>query len=310
MSTPAANPTRVALDELIALAPLARGARLARRRPASAAEAGGLRSRWRGRGMDFRESRIYQPGDEIRHMDWRVTARSGKAHTKLFEEEREQALLLVMDFNPSMRFGSRVRFKNVQAARAAAFLAWTAGGAGDRVGALAFGGGVAGEVKPASGRRGVLGVLRALHDWDAAAAPDRHGSLEEGLVRLRRLLRPGVRVVVVSDGFLPGADAPRRLTEIAARHELALVLPCDALELAPPPPGRYAVHLGGLRGMLDFSDRATREAWASRLAAPRAELTAHCRRLGIRVAELETQADLRPALAPLLASGRSAVRAP
>jgi uncharacterized protein (DUF58 family) len=120
MPIPADHPTRVALDELIALAPLARGARLARRRPPSAAAAGGLPSRWRGRGMDFRESRIYQPGDEIRHMDWRVTARSGKAHTKLFEEEREQALLLVMDFNPSMRFGTRVRFKNVQAARAAA----------------------------------------------------------------------------------------------------------------------------------------------------------------------------------------------
>jgi hypothetical protein len=156
----------------------------------------------------------------------------------------------------------------------------------------------------------VLAVLRALRDWDAAAAPDRHASLEDGLARLRPLLRPGVRVVVVSDGFLPGAGAPRRLAEIAVRHELALVLPCDALELAPPPPGRYAVHLGGLRGVLDLSDRATREAWANRLSAPRAGLTAHCRRQGIRVAELETHADLRLALASLLVPSRSGARAP
>ena len=305
MSTVPLHSTRVVLDELIAIAPLARGTRQARRRPPTATQSGGLRSRWRGRGMDFRESRIYQPGDEIRHMDWRVTARSGKAHTKLFEEEREQALLLVMDLNPSMRFGTRVRFKNVQAARAAAFLAWAAGGSGDRVGALAFGGGVDAEVKPASGRRGVLAVLRALRDWDAAATPDRQASLEDGLARLHRLLRPGVRAVVVSDGFQSGEGAMKRLAEINVRHELALVLPCDTLELAPPPPGRYPVHLGALRGVLDFSDRAIRETWTERLSRPRAELEAHCRRIGIRFAELETQADLRSALAPLLGTRRA-----
>lgn len=114
--------TQVALDELIALAALAHGTSLARSRRSTALRSGGNASRWRGRGVDFRESRIYQPGDEIRHMDWRVTARSGKPHTKLFEEEREQGLLLAMDLNPGMRFGTRVRFKSVQAARAACTL--------------------------------------------------------------------------------------------------------------------------------------------------------------------------------------------
>ncbi len=93
-------------------------------------------------------------------MDWRVTARSGRPHTKLFQEEREQSILLIVDANPSMRFGTRVRFKSVQAARTAALLAWACVQSGDRIGALGFGPDFIGEVKPNGGPRGALRVLR------------------------------------------------------------------------------------------------------------------------------------------------------
>ena len=292
--------THVALDELIALSALAHGASLARRRRTVALRSGTSGSRWRGRGVDFRESRIYQPGDEIRHMDWRVTARSGKPHTKLFEEEREQGLLLASDLNPSMRFGTRVRFKSVQAARAAALMAWMAGAAGDRVGALGFGGGVDGEVKPAGGRRGVLRALRALRDWDAAVEPTRQEPLSRALARIRRLLRPGMRLVLLSDGFSADAEAATLLPQLAARHEITLVLLRDALELAPPPPGRYALHLGASRRILDFSDPRVRGSWTERFSASRALLLEQARRLGMRTVELDAHADLRRALAPLL----------
>jgi len=303
-----ANPTRVALDELIALGALAHGSSLARSRRSLALNAGGVTSRRRGRGVDFRESRIYQPGDEIRHMDWRVTARSGRPHTKLFEEEREQGLLLALDLNASMRFGTRVRFKNVQAARAGALLAWMASAAGDRVGALGFGGGVDGEVKPAGGRRGVLRVLRALRDWDAAADPARQELLSRALVRVRRLLRPGMRLVLLSDGFGVDDAAATLLPQLAARHEITFVLLRDALEVSPPPPGRYALHLGSARRVLDFGDAAVRRGWSERFATSRQRAIDLCAKLGIRVIELDAHADLRRALAPLLArSGRSAV---
>lgn len=296
--------TQVALDELIALAALAHGTSLARSRRSTALRSGGNASRWRGRGVDFRESRIYQPGDEIRHMDWRVTARSGKPHTKLFEEEREQGLLLAMDLNPGMRFGTRVRFKSVQAARAAALLAWMATAAGDRVGALGFGGGVNGEVKPAGGRRGALHVLRALRDWDAAADRETQEPLSRVLARVRRLLLPGMRLVFLSDGFSTDAEVARLLPQIAGRHEISLVLLRDALELAAPPPGRYALHLGAARRILDFSDAGVRGAWTERFAASRGRLLGLCTKLGIRVIELDGDADLRRALAPLLARSR------
>ncbi|MGN6520535.1 MAG: DUF58 domain-containing protein [Dokdonella sp.] len=295
---------RVALDELIALAALAHGGSLMRSRRSPALRSGTSSSRWRGRGVDFRESRIYQPGDEIRHMDWRVTARSGKPHTKLFEEEREQGLLLAIDLNPGMRFGTRVRFKSVQAARAAALLAWMASAAGDRIGALGFGGGIDGEVKPAGGRRGVLHVLRALRDWDAAATADRQAPLSNALARVRRLLRPGMRLVLLTDGFSADAEAEALLPQLAGRHEITVVLLRDALELAPPPPGRYAIHLGAARRVLDFSDARVRGSWTERFSASRARLLEQARRLGLRVLELDAHADLRRALAPLLARSR------
>jgi uncharacterized protein (DUF58 family) len=303
MSVPP-NSVRVALDELIALGALAHGASLARNRRSPALRAGGNMSRWRGRGVDFRESRIYQSGDEIRHMDWRVTARSGKPHTKLFEEEREQGLLLVMDLNPGMRFGTRVRFKSVQAARAAAVLAWMACAAGDRVGALGFGGGINGEVKPAGGRRGVLHVLRALRDWDAAADIAMQGPLSRALSRVRRLLLPGMRLVLLSDGFSTDAETAQLLPQLAGRHEIALVLLRDALELAPPPPGRYALHLGATRRILDFSEDRVREAWTERFTTSRERLRNLCAKLGVRTIDLDGHADLRRALAPLLARNR------
>lgn len=292
---------RVALDELIALAALAHGASLARSRRSPALRAGGSTSRWRGRGVDFRESRIYQPGDEIRHMDWRVTARSGKPHTKLFEEEREQGLLLALDLNPGMRFGTRMRFKSVQAARAAALLAWMASAGGDRVGALGFGGGIDGEVKPAGGRRGVLRVLRALRDWDAVADPASQEPLSRALSRLRRLLRPGMRLVLLSDGFSTDAEAAQLLPQLAGRHEIAVVLLRDALELEAPPPGRYALHLGPTRRVIDFADAKVRSAWSERFAASREQLRGLCKKLGVRVLDLDGHADLRRALGPLLA---------
>ena len=309
MSSPHTNPTHVALDELIALSAVAHGASLARSRRSPALRAGGHASRWRGRGVDFRESRIYLPGDEIRHMDWRVTARSGTPHTKVFQEEREQGLLLVMDLNPGMRFGTRTRFKNVQAARAAALLAWMGAAAGDRVGALGFGGGINGEVKPAGGRRGVLHVLRALRDWDAAADPARQDPLSLGLARVRRLLRPGMRMVLMTDGFSADAESAQLLPQLAGRHEIAVIMLRDALEIAPPPPGRYALHLGAARRVLDFSDAAVRGAWTQRFADAREKLRSECQRVGARVLDLDGHADLRRALAPLLARTRHSLGA-
>lgn len=288
---------RVELPDLLSISALARGAGISESRRVSTAQSGLHVSRWRGRGVDFRESRIYQAGDDIRHMDWRVTARSGRPHTKLFEEEREHGLLLLVDFNPGMRFGTRVRFKSVQAARAASLLAWLASADGDRVGICGFGGGINGEVKPCRGRRGVLQVLRALRDWDHAAG-DSHEPLSCGIERARRLLRPGMRLILVSDGFSADADSQSALLRCAGRHELGGVLLSDQLEQHAPPGGRFALSLAGKRHVLDFSNTQVRTRWLQSFAERRLRLRGELRRMGARVVELATDSDLRRSLAP------------
>jgi len=120
-----------------------------------------LTSNFRGRGIDFAEVRVYQPGDDIRTIDWRVTARTGKPHTKLFQEEKERPVLLIVDQSKSMFFGSKVTFKSVIAAQAAALVAWTALEGGDRVGGLVFSDTGHREVRP---RRTKSSVLRLLHE--------------------------------------------------------------------------------------------------------------------------------------------------
>jgi uncharacterized protein (DUF58 family) len=261
-------------------------------------------SRFRGRGVDYAESRVYQPGDDIRQMDWRVTARSGRPHTKLFEEEREQSVLVLIDCNPGMHFGTRVRFKSVQAARAAALVAWTAVRNGDRVGALGFGGGIDAEVKPGGAARGALRVLRALVDWDTAARNDAHASLAHALQRARRLARPGSRVIVLSDGFSATAEAKGPLSLLADHCDVAAIVLGDALELAAPAPGRYAVHGGQAETVvLDFAAARTRADWQRVFERKRAGLVECLDKRGLRWIALATQDDPDAAVAQLLGGG-------
>ncbi len=122
------------VQELIRLRAAARGLELGARRRALSAQAGGYLSAYRGRGLEFDEVRAYQDSDDARSIDWRVTARRGTPHTKLFREERERPVLLLPDLHPGMYFGSRRQFKSVLAGRLAALLGWAAVRAGDRVG--------------------------------------------------------------------------------------------------------------------------------------------------------------------------------
>lgn len=292
---------KVELDALIAQRLAARSLVLAASRRVATAQAGIKASRFRGRGVDYVESRSYQPGDDIRSMDWRVTARSGKPHTKVFQEERERSVLLVLDHAPSMRFGTRVCFKSVQAARAAALIAWSAARGGDRVGALGFGSGVTGEVRPAGGPRGVLHCLRALVDWDVLARADREPSpapLSQALERTRRLARPGTLIVLLSDGFSADEAAEAPLARLATHGDVRIVMTTDALETTAPPRGRYAVEVAGTRRWIEFGGRADAR-WTEAFRAHRERLQQFARRLGIGVVSLDTRDDPARSLAPL-----------
>src|SRR5690606_23987898 len=194
---PAEAPGGVAptLAELVALRGLAHArVRVPRGSSGLRAQAPSL---LRGRGMEYAESRGYTAGDDARHIDWKLTARSGKPHTKLFQAERERLSLVLADTAPALYFGTRARFKSTQAARAGAIAAWRAVADGDRV-AVLRGSHREPPVPAAGGARGALRVLDALVRWYARPPGDDAG-LEVGLDHAARLLRPGARLLVLAD---------------------------------------------------------------------------------------------------------------
>lgn len=282
---------RPTLAELVALRALATGRRMPPR-GRHGIHGHGL-SPMRGRGMEYAESREYAHGDDARHIDWRLTARSGRAHTKLFQAERERLTLIVADTAPALYFGTRVRFKSVQAARAGAVAAWTAVRDGDRLAALR---GSADEapVPPASGPRGALRVLDALVRWYAAPPADDAG-LPFALDHAARLLRPGSRLVVLADPCsIAGDDADAwpqaRWAGLARHHDVIVLLMVDALERTPPATP-VVFSAGARRVELDLSAPAQRQAWARAFDAPVARALEQLPARGVRVNVLATDAS-------------------
>lgn len=245
------NGIELTAAELIALRPRCNALMLPMHRPAASALAGAYRSRFRGRGVDFVESRNYQPGDDIRNMDWRVTARTGRAHTKVFQEERERPVLVVVDASPSLFFGTRRRLKSVAAGHLAAAIGWTAVKRGDRIGAFFFAPGEHRELRPAGGRRGAMRLVQGLVDW---LSPDRFAAGQEplsvALQRVRHAVRPGSLVLVISDFYGLDEESQQHLSRLRQHNDVVGLQVLDPAEESLPA-GRYPITDGEEASLLD-----------------------------------------------------------
>ncbi len=296
--------TRVSLAELIALRARVGRAKLV---PlvSRAARSGQQSSRLYGRGMDYAESRVYQAGDDVRRLDWRLTARSGKLHTKLFQEDREGSLLILFDTHASMRFGTRARFKSVQAARAAACAAWYAARAGERVGVMAFGQ-IDALLRPIAGPRGALAACGALTEWDSRSPDDRTESLADALMRANRLQHGASRVLLISDGFCAEASARQRLLDLSRHAAVSVLVVADTLELGLMPPGRYPLEHDGVRQDVVLQSERQRRDFQHAIGAGPVQLGELAKSLGLRCSTIDTVADPFDAVVSVLGARRSA----
>ena len=288
------------LAELVALRASALGRRPPRR--GRHGVAGHALSPLRGRGMEYAESREYAIGDDARHIDWRLTARSGRPHTKLFQAERERLTLIVADTAPALYFGTRVRFKSVQAAREGAIAAWAAVRDGDRIAALR-GSEREAPVPPAAGARGALRVLDALVRWYTQPPADDAG-LGVALDHARRLLRPGSRLVLLADPASVAAVPAQRWPALSMHNEVIVLLLSDPLERDPPQaalPFQSAEH----RLELDLATAAQRQRWRNEFVAPIETALAQLPARGVRVQVLSSDAPSESWL-PLLGPARAA----
>ncbi len=260
---PTANSENPAVASLAQMIKLRYGARELTGFPKIQAKqmlAGGHKSRFRGRGMDFDQVRIYQPGDDVRSIDWRVTARTQVPHTKIFSEERERPILVISDLRGPMFFGSQ-RLKSVVACEISAALAWAGLAANDRAGGLVFGPQQQVDIKSRRSHHAVLQFIHALHEYSSQLLepqPDRY-SLADVLEESRRFILPGSTVFIVSDFHDLDSSCERHLFELARHGNLNFCHVYDNIETELPPPSLYAVTDGQQRTMLDSSNKQLRQ---------------------------------------------------
>ena len=254
---------------------------------------GQYRSVFKGRGMNFEEVREYQPGDEVRAIDWNVTARTGDAYIKKFTEERELTVMLVVDVSASGEFGSVNLSKRELAAEVACLFAFSAIRNNDKVGCILFSDHVELFIPPAKGRGHALRIIREILFFE----PKGKGTnVACALEAMNRVLSRRAVVFLVSDFQAPDFSKP--LNVAARRHDVVAIPVVDPRELEMPDIGRVVLEDAetGERLVINTSDRRTRLQFAEGIGGTLEALPSYFRRYGVESITLRTDADYVPAL--------------
>lgn len=283
------------LDALVRLRDAAHDVDFLPRQPSRSLLAGRRASKLRGRGMDFEELRAYVPGDDVRRMDWRVTARLGKPYVRSYREERDRPLLLLVDQRSSMFFGSRAKLKSVAAAELAALAAWRTLARGDRVGALLFGDARQWAFRPARSEAQVQriceGLTQSTRALLAPAGPGGVDAFAEALRAAARVTGHDALLLLISDFRDLSADAVALLRRVRSHNDLLLVWVTDPLEKSLPDLGSLPVTDGRRRVALPAGDAAFRRAFAAEYAAESARFREFALRAGGIGFELSSDQD-------------------
>lgn len=281
------------MEELVAIQSRHCSLDLRGRRKALTAIAGTHQSSFRGRGIDFDEVRVYEPGDDVRNIDWRVTARTGRPHTKLFREERERPIYIVVDQSQSMFFGSQQAFKSVTAAKAAAYLAWGSREHGDRVGGFIFSDHEVQEIRPKEGKRGIQQYLRLLIQFNQkltaqGVASGSRSAFTNALEGVKRVIRPGSLVFVISD-FKHFDDITLQHISLVSRHSDVVALQIyDPLEQQLPPPGAYSFTNGQRAITVNTENKELRKRYRLRFLEHRDRIRQQMASIAIPMIEIST----------------------
>ena len=293
------------LDDLIALEYRGRKVSFLPRQPVHSLLSGRFASRMRGRGLNFEEIRDYRSGDDVRSIDWKVTARLQKPHVRVFNEERDRQALLVVDQRLSMFFGSRLAMKSVTAAEAAAIGAWRVLGVGDRVGAIVFNDRDLVEIKARRSRATVLQILNAVVARNRALGVGRGlasapSMLNTALEHATRRALHDAAVIVISD-FDGADDATRKMIGAMTRHNnVVALLVHDPLQSDLPASASMTVTDGELQIELEVGRASVRRSLEQATEARLKGVFAWTRELGVPVLPLSAAEETAPQLRRLL----------
>lgn len=290
---------------LVALEGAARDMSFIAKKPVQQLLAGRLASRIRGRGLMFEEVREYLPGDDIRSIDWRVTARTGKAAVRVYDEEKERPALIVVDQRANMFFGSRLMMKSVSAAEAAALCAWRILGSGDRVGGIVFNDADIDEVRPHRSRAAVIGLCDRIATQNSAlnvGLPEERGvgQLDAVLARVANLAHHDHLIVVVSDFDGHNPTTRDLMLRLAAANDVVSILVYDPFLLNLPSSGEIVVSGGRTQAELSFHDSGMQASIREFAQNRGRELRAWQRELGLPMLPLSAAEATAPQLRRLL----------
>lgn len=263
------------LHDLVASQRRASGFSFLPRQPVHSLLAGRHASRLRGRGLNFEEIRRYQMGDDIRQIDWKVTARTRKTHSRVFTEERERTTLLLVDQRITMFFGSVKNMKSVTAAEAAALSAWRVLAQKDRVGALVFNDSKIEEIRPQRSQATVMRILHAIveqnHELSVTGGTQANpGMFNEVLRHCDRLAKHDVLICIISDAYGHDEQSRQLLTRIAWHNDVLFAFIHDPLEVELPAVGPLVFSDGYQQLEVDTSNRGFRERFRATFAEERA----------------------------------------
>ena len=252
--------------------------------------AGTKMSNIKGRGVDLAEVRAYQPGDDVRSIDWRVTARTNEPHTKIFREERERPTLVVVDQTQSMFFGSKARMKSVCAAEVAARVAWQTLEAGDRVGGVVVANNGLHVHRPYRTTKSVARILNdvALANQALNRASHADHNILDVMLRIRRLAKHNFRVVIISDFLGNLATWREHLQGIARANQLIVTHIYDPIERLLPPADYYMVTSGKERVAFFSGDDKVRQRYQQHFGQHQDQLKEICQHASMRYVEVAT----------------------
>lgn len=253
------------------------------------------RSRLRGLGVEFDQVRLYQAGDDIRSIDWRVTARMQEPYTKLFQEERERPVYILIEQSKRLFLGSALCFKSVLAARTAALIGWAALAHGDRIGGQVFGDDDCHEVRPRHDQQSLMQlfnlILQANHRLPLPSERPSQELIGPALRRVRKVLRPNSLLLVICDERTLNSVAEQQLILIGQHCDVVLLPVYDPLDHAFPASGILRFNQNGQTLQLDTRDRALRRAYRAQGEHRQERWSRLAQRLRIPLLPLSTESD-------------------
>lgn len=284
------NPIKPEINELLALNYYATNLQFFARHKVHAPTSGNHLSPARGRGMDFEEVRRYQAGDDIRLIHWSLTARLGKPFTKIYREERERAVYVVVDQSASMRFGTRVCFKNVLAAKIAALFGWAALANHEQIGGIIFNDTATEFIKPRRSRRSLLDLFSLLTHPERVC--HHSGGLKNALQLLLRNLQSGSVVIIISDYLGWDSEIAAYLRLVGGNSEVINLLLYDPLEVKLPDGGNYVFTKDGNLRLEISSNPKNNALYAAPFNSRQAELKTMGQKSNMQFMAISPQDDL------------------